>query len=273
MNKILKRFWPLGAALVVAGFLWIGIAQGSQITNNGTYTTVSSTNGNFTNVTTTNFTATTITSTNAIFNLLTLFGYTPCSVLFAGPAGLVSQNNSKLCWDNTNFYLNVTGTVKTTNLQIATSTAASGKIWTATDSLGNGTWATSTGGSVASFNLNTGQSFVAGGYVGIAGDGASTVNVNITPWVVPVNGTLSNLRVFAYANTSALTHILIYKATAALSPTWTATALDATLATSTFSGSDTTHSVSVSAGDLIVGYSSQSWPANGAVINVMFVPN
>ena len=82
-----------------------------------------------------------------------------------------------------------------------------------------------------------------------------------------------NLRVFGYENTTVLTHILIYKATPANSPTWTATALDATVATSSFSGSDTTNTVSVSAGDLVVGYSDQAWAANGATIQVMFIPN
>jgi len=133
------------------------------------------------------------------------------------------------------------------------------------------TWGTR-GGSVISFYLNTGQSFVASGYLGLAGDGSSTVNVNVVPWVVPAAGTLSNLRVFGFSNTSGLTHILIYKATSALSPSYSATTLDASVSGGTFSGNDTTHSVSVNAGDLIVAFSSASWSANGACVNVMYTP-
>lgn len=129
------------------------------------------------------------------------------------------------------------------------------------------------GGAVISFYLNTGQSFVANGYVGVSGDGSSTVNVNVTPWCVPVAGVLSNLRVFGFANTSGSTNITIYKASGALSPSYSATTLVATVSAGTFSGTDTTHTVSVSAGDLIVAFSSASWSANGACINVMFVPN
>ncbi len=134
------------------------------------------------------------------------------------------------------------------------------------------TWGTR-GGSVIVFNLNTGQSFVASGYVGVSGDGSSTINVNVTPWVVPATGTLSRLRVFGFSNTSANTHIIIYKATAALSPTYAATALDATVSAGTFSGNDTTHTVSVTAGELIVAFSSASWSANGACVNVLYTPN
>lgn len=133
------------------------------------------------------------------------------------------------------------------------------------------TWGTA-GGAVISFYLNTGQSFVANGYLGLAGDGSSTVNVNVTPWIVPVAGTLTNLRVFGLANTVGNVHILIYKASNAVSPTYAATALDATVSTGTCTANDTTHSVSVSAGDLIVAFSGASWSANGACVNVMFTP-
>lgn len=134
------------------------------------------------------------------------------------------------------------------------------------------TWGTR-GGSVLVFSLNTGQSFVASGYLGVSGDGSSTINVNVTPWVVPATGTLSRLRVFGFSNTSGTTHILIYKASSALSPVYAATALDATVTGGTFSGSDTSNTVAVTAGELIVAFSSASWSANGACVNVLYTPN
>lgn len=59
MKKIIQqllKFLPLGLAMIFLAFLWIGVAQGSQITNNPSSLnlgTVSSTNGNFTYTTTT----------------------------------------------------------------------------------------------------------------------------------------------------------------------------------------------------------------------------
>lgn len=129
------------------------------------------------------------------------------------------------------------------------------------------------GGSVISFYLNSAQAFVANGYCGIAGDGSSTINVNITPWIVPVAGTLFNLRVFGLANTAGNVAITIYKASNAVSPSYASTALTCTVSTGTCTANDTTHTVAVSAGDLIVGFSGSSWSANGACINVMYLPN
>lgn len=128
-----------------------------------------------------------------------------------------------------------------------------------------------TGGPGPTFYLNTGQSFVANGYVGLAGDGASTLSQNITPWIAPCAGTLKNLRVFGFANTSGTVNIYLYKATAALSPVYAATTLKAVL-TNTFTGNDTTHSVSVSAGDLYVAFSDAAWSANGASVTSQFIP-
>lgn len=136
---------------------------------------------------------------------------------------------------------------------------------------GSPTWGTR-GGSVVSFYLNTGQTFVANGYCGIGGDGSSTINTNVVPWVVPAAGTLSNLRVSGFANTSGSVAVTIYKASSALSPSYAATALTCSVAGGTFSGSDTTHTVAVSAGDLIVGFTGSSWSTNGACINVMYYP-
>ncbi|HNG26001.1 MAG TPA: hypothetical protein PLJ37_01195, partial [Chitinophagales bacterium] len=133
------------------------------------------------------------------------------------------------------------------------------------------TWSTA-GGSVITFYLNTGQNFVANGYIGLAGDGSSTLNVNIVPWVVPVAGTLSFLRVYGFSNAPSNLHIKIYKASNATSPSYATTTLDALVSSGTNSGSDTTHSVSVSAGELVVAFCDTAWSTFGASINVMFLP-
>jgi hypothetical protein len=130
------------------------------------------------------------------------------------------------------------------------------------------------GGAGPTFYLNTGQSFVANGYVGIAGDGASTLAVNVTPWVAPCAGTIKNLRVYGFANTSGTVNIYLYKATAALTPSYAATAEKATV-TSTFQGGDANaaHAFTVNTGDLVVGFSDAAWAANGASITSQFTPN
>lgn len=129
------------------------------------------------------------------------------------------------------------------------------------------------GGSGPTFFLNTSQSFVANGFVGIAGDGSSTVSVNVTPWVAPAPGTIKYLRVFGFANTSGTVNCYLYKATAALSPSYSATAQKATL-TNTFLGGDTNaaHAFSVNTGDLVVALCDAAWAANGASITSQYTP-
>jgi hypothetical protein len=127
-------------------------------------------------------------------------------------------------------------------------------------------------GAGPSFYLNSGQSFASGGYVGLAGDGSSTINVNVVPWRAPCAGVLSNLSVFGLENTSGTVNVYLYKASAAPSPSYAATALKAVV-TNTFQGSDTTHTVSVNAGDLIIAFADAAWSANGAVITSVFTPN
>ena len=137
---------------------------------------------------------------------------------------------------------------------------------------GSPTWGTR-GGSVITFYLNTGQSWSANSYLGLAGDGSSSLSNNIVGWRAPAAGTVSNLTVYGLTNTSSSTVITIYKATSATtSPTYSSTALTCTLGTGTNNGSDTTHSFTVNAGDLIVAFSNASWAVNGACVNVMWYP-
>lgn len=130
------------------------------------------------------------------------------------------------------------------------------------------------GGAGPTFYLNTGQGFVAGGYVGIAGDGSSTLVVNVTPWVAPCAGTFKNLRVFGFANTIGTANIYLYKASAALTPSYAATAEQATV-TNTFQGGDASaaHAFTVNTGDLVVAFSDAAWAANGASITSHFTCN
>ncbi len=129
------------------------------------------------------------------------------------------------------------------------------------------------GGAGPTFYLNTSQSFVAGGYVGIAGDGSSTVSVNVTPWVAPTAGTVKNLRVFGLASTSGTVNCYLYKASPALSPSYAATTLKATLV-NTFQGGDANaaHAFSVNTGDLVVALCDAAWAANGASITSQYTP-
>lgn len=129
------------------------------------------------------------------------------------------------------------------------------------------------GGAGPTFYLNTSQSFVAGGYVGIAGDGSSAVSVNVTPWVAPAPGTVKNLRVFGLANTSGTVNCYLYKASPSLTPSYAATTLKATLV-STFQGGDANaaHAFSVNTGDLVVALCDAAWAANGASITSQYTP-
>jgi hypothetical protein len=100
----------------------------------------------------------------------TLSGLTQGSVLFSGTSGVVSQDNAKLFWDDTNFRLGVNFTSPTRHLQVTSSDAA------------NTFYASYTGttvGATAFEAYNTGAQ--AGiGYAGyISKTGAGTTNVGL----------------------------------------------------------------------------------------------
>lgn len=56
------------------------------------------------------------TSASPTFLALTLSGFTPGSVIFAGSGGLLSQDNSKFFWDDTNFRLGIGTTTPTQSI-------------------------------------------------------------------------------------------------------------------------------------------------------------
>lgn len=128
------------------------------------------------------------------------------------------------------------------------------------------------GGVPICFYLNTAQGWSANAYLGIGGDGSSAVNVNVVPFPVPQAGTIKNLRVQGLTNTGTNTTITIYKATSAASPSYSATALTCLVSSGTATGNDTTHSVSVSAGDLLVAFSNASWSVNGCAVSFIYLP-
>lgn len=132
------------------------------------------------------------------------------------------------------------------------------------------------------FGANSGSGFAGANYwLGINdSDGSSNFLANLVPWVAPANGTLKNLQVRGNnSNAGSTTVITIDKAanpgvgadTKAV--TYSATALTCTVANGNYASSDTTHSVSVNAGDLILIRSNVAWPANGFVGTLMFIPS
>lgn len=128
------------------------------------------------------------------------------------------------------------------------------------------------GGVPVCFYLNTAQGWTANNYLGIGGDGSSSVNVNIVPFPVPQAGTIKNLRVQGLTNAGTNTTITIYKASSAASPTYSATALTCLVSSGTATGNDTTHSVSVNAGDLLVAFSNATWSVNGCAVSFIYLP-
>jgi len=128
-------------------------------------------------------------------------------------------------------------------------------------------------GGAISFYLNTGQSFVANGFVGIAGDGSSTLAANVCPFVVPAPGIIKYLRAFGLANTPGSVTCAIYRAARAVSPSYSATGLSVKLSGSTFDGGDTANTFRVIAGDLLVGFTSAAWSANGGAISCLYIPD
>lgn len=129
------------------------------------------------------------------------------------------------------------------------------------------------GGVPVCFYLNTAQGWTANNYLGIGGDGSSAVNVNIVPFPVPQAGTIKNLRVQGLTNAGTDTTITIYKATSSASPTYLATALTCVVSSGTATGNDTTHSVAVSAGDLLVAFSNATWSVNGCAVSFIYLPS
>jgi hypothetical protein len=134
----------------------------------------------------------------ALQNIKQIKGSTQGSVLFLGPNGIVSENNSQLYWDISNnslgvgsklgvgpgklnpvFDLDVYGTSSTTYLQV-TDGATAGYILSSVDSIGNAVWISpsslviSGGSLIGATNGLTNY----GGYVGLGGTVSQTTTIN-----------------------------------------------------------------------------------------------
>jgi hypothetical protein len=125
------------------------------------------------------------------------------------------------------------------------------------------------------FHLNVSQSWGANQYIGIdsTGDGGtSAITVNITPWVAPCAGTAKLLCVYGFGAASGPTVITLYKTSGAVgaTPSYSATALTMTLIAGDHQQCDIFHSVSVSRGDLLVGFSNAAWAANGLTLTAQY---
>ena len=121
----------------------------------------------------------------ALQNIKQIKGATQGSVLFLGPNGVVSENNSQLYWDINNNTLgvggklDVYGTSSTTYLQV-TDGATAGYILSSVDSIGNAIWSSPyslvvSGGAL--IGATNGLSNY-GGYVGLGGTISQTTIIN-----------------------------------------------------------------------------------------------
>lgn len=129
MKKFIRKFYPIGIALIMVMMLWFGVAHGSQIINNtATPTMTSSTNGNFQNVTTTNLVA-----NSSTFSGLTTFlsnpllsACPPTSVLFATTTGQIACDPSHISWDYSNRYFGIGSSTPNFSLTVSGTTYISG---------------------------------------------------------------------------------------------------------------------------------------------------
>lgn len=130
------------------------------------------------------------------------------------------------------------------------------------------------GGDCLKFWLNTGGSWASGAFLGVADDGSSTLSVNVVPWVAPCPGYIQDLCVFGFANAPSTLHIALYKASPALTPSYSATSLSATVNSGTNTGTDTNtaHRVTVARLDLVVPHIDTTWAVNGCLVIARFIP-
>lgn len=136
------------------------------------------------------------------------------------------------------------------------------------------------GGCAVSIWANSANGFSGANYwLGISDDQSWNFLDNLVPWVAPSNGTLKNLQIRGNDATSTNTTITLDKATNpgvsgnTKTATYSGTALTCVVSSGNYASSDTTHSVSINAGDLVLIRSSAAWAANGIVCTFMFIPS
>ncbi len=115
----------------------------------------------------------------------------------------------------------------------------------------------------------------AGDYFGLSqmiesGRGTTT---NVAPWVAPCAGTLKNFRTWTVAAAPSNSAFTVYQAASSSTPTYNATAAVLNIASGAHLGADTTHTLTIAAGDLIIFKTDTSWTNPGFCIQAQFIPS
>ena len=115
--------------------------------------------------------------------------------------------------------------------------------------------------------------------LGVSNDNSSNLLTALVPWIAPANGTIKNLQCRSNAAAPSNLQLIIDKAAnpgnagSTTAVTYSATTLVSSVTSGNYAASDTTHSVSVNAGDLILLRSDTLWSCNGFVATMMFIPS
>lgn len=120
-----------------------------------------------------------------------------------------------------------------------------------------------------------GASLFAGSYYGCGsstGSGALTP-ADVTPWIAPCAGVLSDFRLQSIADTANDTTITLFKSAGGDSFSYSATTTAITVGTGHKSGSDTTHTITMAAGDCIIGFIDVLWSTSGVILTARFTPS
>jgi len=130
-----------------------------------------------------------------------------------------------------------------------------------------------TGGSaVLVGSPSTGLFWSAGDYAGPVGAPSST-STDVVAWPAPAAGVLKNFRIQALVGPAAPVTLTMYTSAGGDSPSYSASTAVISVGTGNKSGSDTTHSISLNAGDLVIwrNSSANDWVING-LLTAQFIP-
>ena len=96
---------------------------------------------------------------------------------------------------------------------------------------------------------------------------------NVAPWVAPCAGTLKNFRTWTVAAAPSNSNFTAYQAATSSTPTYNATSAVIAIASGAHLGADTTHKLTIAAGDLIIFKTDTSWTNPGFCIQAQFIPS
>lgn len=96
---------------------------------------------------------------------------------------------------------------------------------------------------------------------------------NVAPWVAPCAGTLKNFRTWTVAAAPSISKFTVYQAATSSTPTYNATSAVIAIASGAHLGADTTHTLTIAAGDLIIFKTDTSWTNPGFCIQAQFIPS